>query len=74
MCSFHLKATIWVEWVDSEGNWSDGLSRALAADRFVVDHGFVTEEILPDMAWWSEPLLAVWNRLTLLLSEQALGR
>ena len=74
MCSFLLKATIWVEWVDSEGNWSDGLSRALAADRFVVDHGFETAEILPEMAWWSEPLLAVWNRLTRLLSEQALGR
>ena len=72
--SFHfLKATIWVEYVDYEGNWSNGLSRSLAADQFVVDRGFETDAILPEMAWWSEPLLAVWNRLTLLLSEQALG-
>ena len=73
MCSFHLRATIWVEWVDSHANWSDGLSRALAGDQFVVDHNFVTEEVMPDMAWWSEPLNEVWDRLTLLLSEQALG-
>ena len=56
MCSFHLQATIWIEWVDSEANWSDGLNRALVADRFVIDHGLLTEEIWPDMAWWSEPL------------------
>ena len=61
-----------MEWIDSQGNWSDGLSRALAKDRFVVDRGFETEEITPDMAWWSGPLVEVWDRLTLLLLEQAL--
>ena len=61
-----------VEWIDSQGNWSDGLSRALAKEQFVVDHGFETEEITPDMAWWSGPLVEVWDRLTFLLLEQAL--
>jgi hypothetical protein len=73
MCSFLLQATVWVEWVDSEANWSDGLSRKLAADRFVVEHGFSTEEILPDMGWWYEALPSVWERLTHLLGEQAVG-
>ena len=50
-----------MEWIDSQGNWSDGLSRALAKDRFVVDRGFETEEITPDMAWWSGPLVEVWT-------------
>ena len=73
MCSFLLQTAVSVEWVDFEANWSDGLSRALGADPFVVDHGFQTEEVMPDMAWWSDPLPAVWGRLTCLLSERALG-
>ena len=43
--SFHfLKATILVEYVDYEGNWSNGLSRSLAADLFLVDRGFETKK------------------------------
>ena len=73
MSAFLLQSTIWIEWVDSESNWSDGLSRALAADAFVAEHGFQTEEVWPDMSWWSEPLPVVWNHLTRLLKEQAVG-
>ena len=73
MSAFLLQSTIWIEWVDSQSNWSDGLSRALAADAFVAEHGFQTEEVWPDMSWWSEPLPMVWNHLTRLLKEQAVG-
>ena len=73
MCSFLLQATVWVEWVDSEANWSDGLSRRLGADQFVIEQGFSSEEIQPEMGWWYEALPSVWKRLTHLLREQAVG-
>ena len=73
LCCYHLDCGIWLEWVDSESNWSDGLSRDLADDLFVKEHHFETEEVFPEVAWWNLPLAEVWNRISRLGEEQALG-
>ena len=73
LACFHLDCAIWLEWVDSESNWSDGLSRDLGADKFVERHGFATEELKADLAWWYQPLKEVWARIARLCCEQALG-
>ena len=55
MASF-LDARIWIEWVDSESNWADGISRSFAADSFVGGRGFAVHEILPEVHWWHDAL------------------
>jgi hypothetical protein len=67
LCSFRLKCSVWLEWVDSESNWSDGLSRELSRDPFVQEHGFTTSEVKPDITWWNLPLTEVWRTITRLM-------
>ena len=38
----HARVSIWMEFVDSEGNWADGISRDLGEDAFARAHGFHT--------------------------------
>eukprot|EP00972_Heterocapsa_arctica_P079823 11761337-Heterocapsa_arctica.AAC.1 len=40
--AFHWSFHIWFEFVDSEGNWADGISREKGEDRFAAQHGFNT--------------------------------
>ena len=69
LCCFRLGCSVWVEWVDSESNWFDGLSRDLADDSFVVEHGFDTHthQIFPELGWWNKPLTEVWEVITRLM-------
>ena len=73
LCCFRIHCSIWLEWVDSESNWSDGLSRHLADGLFVREHHFETEELFPEVAWWKLPLVEVWEKISRLEEEQALG-
>ena len=38
----HARVSIWMEFVDSGGNWSDGISRELGEDVFAREQGFHT--------------------------------
>ena len=38
MAAFRLNIRIWLEYVDSKANWSDGISRKFARDEFVLRH------------------------------------
>ena len=58
---FHIQ--VWFEFVDSKGNWSDGISRQLAADDFAQRHGFSISELAPDATLWTADLQAVWQRV-----------
>ena len=70
---YHLDCSIWLEWVDSESNWSDSLSRELGRDTFVKEHGFETEELRPEVSWLNQPLSQVWHKVARLCAEQAVG-
>jgi hypothetical protein len=45
----HLRLAIWFEYVCSEDNWSDGLSRLLHADPFCRKLGLVPEPLEVDI-------------------------
>jgi hypothetical protein len=62
-CVFHLKAQVWLEWIDSGANWSDGLSREFERDPIIARHQFLVEAIAPDASWWAGPLKDVWARV-----------
>jgi hypothetical protein len=72
-CAFHLDSRIWIEWVDSGANWSDGLSREFERDPFIAEHGFAVEPIAPDTKWWAGPLVQVWARIRDVVRGPALG-
>ena len=38
----HARVSVWMEFVDSGGNWSDGISRELGEDVFAREQGFHT--------------------------------
>ena len=62
LCVFHLEAQVWLEWIDSGANWSDGLSREFERDPFIAMHQFLVDAIAPDASWWAGPLEDVWAR------------
>ena len=49
---------VWYEFVESEANWADGISRLLDFDPFAQNHGFQTRSVPFDCALVSsDPLL-----------------
>ena len=61
--AYYLKIDIWFEWVDSESNWSDGISRDLGEDDVSSRLGFHTEGVSPDMQWWNDDLSNIWHHI-----------
>ncbi len=52
MLAYHLDVQVWFEWVDSDSNWSDGVSRDLASDPFAAELGFRLQQMRePEAAW-----------------------
>ena len=58
-----FKIQIWFEFVDSKGNWSDGISRLLQDDPFACKHNFPVSELVPDATFWAEDLEILWHRI-----------
>ena len=44
MLSYRFQTNIWLEFVESEANWADGISRLFGEDPFAARHGFQTSE------------------------------
>ena len=44
-------ARVWVEYLDSKGNWSDGISREFDQDKFVRERRVRVRE-LQNPLWW----------------------
>ena len=61
MLAYHWECTVWSEWVDSESNWANGVSRQLAMDPFAQRHGFTLQEMGQPSVWWAAELPEVWE-------------
>ena len=66
--AYHLQADLWFEWVDSESNWADQISRLFGADPVSRRLGFETSPIELDISWWPQDWTAVWRRIENLVS------
>ncbi len=61
---YHFHIQVWWEFVASEQNFSDGISRLLGNDPFAASHQFHTHEIVGESAqvsWWKRTLHELWN-------------
>ena len=66
---FWFEVEVWFEFVDSESNFSDGISRELQDDPFCAQLG-VTPQVCSVYPWmWELPLQEVWSSF----SRAALG-
>ncbi len=64
--TYRFQVRVWIEYVDSESNWSDGISRLFAADAFAAAHGFSTALMQPDISWLRATPHQLWTRSRLL--------
>ena len=56
LLSFFDKADIWFEFVPSEQNWAEGISRDLELDLWARQHGFDTRSVHIPADYWSTEL------------------
>ena len=59
--SYRFRVNVWVEYVDSHSNWSDGISRLFAADPFVAAHGFQIAQMKFEVAWLLSAYPELWR-------------
>ncbi len=73
MPAWHLDLRVWFEWVDSNSNWSDGVSREFDQDEFAARHGFHLQPMSSPDSHWGGSWLEVWRFAERASKEQALG-
>ena len=59
---YRFQCRIWLEYVDSKSNWSDGISRDYGADGFARANRFDTCLMSVDLTWIRSDHLEVWSR------------
>ena len=60
MFAYWFKVHVWFEFVDSESNYADGISRNLAEDTFCQAIHVQPRECEVQAWMWEEPLYIVW--------------
>ena len=59
--AFFWGFSIWYEFVDSEANWADGISRRRQEDEFCARNGFVPVQMRADEGVWQGTLQDMWR-------------
>ena len=70
MC-FILQCTTYFEYVDSDSNFSDGISRECQEDTWTKSHAIATKVMTPRADLWTDTLATVWMRLEEEVKESA---
>ena len=65
MKAFALQVRLWIEYIDSAGNWSDGISREFGNDPYSQKHHFETRRIGEPMQWFTTDVKHAWERVLL---------
>ena len=60
MVAFRLDIRVWFEFVESDSNWADGISREYGDDLFAAKNNFSTSEFQLDLLWAQHDLSVRW--------------
>ena len=60
--TFRLQIRVWIEYVDSNSTWSDGVSREFAADPFAAKFGFQLRRMAPAIEWLRASPAELWAK------------
>ena len=61
MLSYRFQVRIWIEYVESDANWSDGISRLYDRDSFSREQGFRTNVVGFPSHWLLWDYLSMWR-------------
>ena len=61
MLVFQLDAQVWFEWIDSDSNWADGVSRVFEADTLAEKHKFRLQPMQSPIQQGSRPWAELWE-------------
>ena len=61
--AFFLECEVWLEFVDSDSNFADGVSRDLSACSWCHGHGFEPVPFCFSDHWWHMGLTELWHEL-----------
>ena len=64
LCSFELQCRLWWEYVPSNQNWADGISRLGRNDPFVKEKKITVIDLSMDVALWTEDLTDAWTLMS----------
>ena len=73
MLAYHLDTQVWLEWVDSDSNWVDGVSRDFDQDQLAKKLGFSLQFMVCDMEWWGEDWGSLWRTTERLCGRPGVG-
>ena len=68
--AFALKVRLWVEYIDSARNWSDGISREFDKDPYSRKHYSNTRGIVEPMQWFTTDVKCAWDNALMPLGAQ----
>ena len=71
--SHACRCNVWLEFVPSNSNWSDGISRTGFADGFANEHGFVLSWTTVAIEWWKMSLGELWSTFETAVDRQRWG-
>ena len=63
MTACKLGCRVWLEFVNSDSNWSDGISREFGDDVFAREHGFSTAAFGFDASWLRKTPKEMWREI-----------
>ena len=58
---YRFQIRVWLEHIDSDANWRDGISRDTDADGFAPAHEFLTCEAEFDSSWLARSYSELWH-------------
>ena len=61
MTAFNLDIRIWVEYIDSKGNWSDDISREFDRDPFWQENNYACKAMDSPFMWFTADILDSWS-------------
>jgi hypothetical protein len=60
--TFRYQCRVWLEYVDSKSNWSDGISRDYGEDGFASANRFCTCIMTVELSWLQMAIPELWSR------------
>ena len=63
MKAYSLNIRLWIEYmyIDSKGNWSDGISREFQNDQYSRDNGCTTRALHQPLSWHVADIREAWT-------------
>ena len=58
-----MGSRIWFEYIESDSNWADGISRNGVLDQWALEHGFVNKVVEVPVWPWTQPLTSLVQSL-----------